>query len=181
MQEEVWLRGPLEGVDRRLMPVAHALLQAREDLERELSDLNVLELWFKPGNAASLGFHVQHIAGSIERLLTYAMGGSLNEAQRRAIPLEAEPGDPPADAASVLRSAQNAIDTALKTMHFQRSDDLYADRFVGRAKLPSTMLGILFHIAEHTSRHVGQIITTKKIIRTLKLVEQPDSAPRQEF
>ena len=76
-QSEAWLRGPLEGVAPMLMPAAHALGQAGEDLEQAASDLTVEGLWVKPGSAASLGFHLGHIAGSIDRLLTYARGEQL--------------------------------------------------------------------------------------------------------
>lgn len=172
MKPEVWLRGPLEDVPPFVMPVAHALVQAREDLEREVVDLSPTELWLKPGGAASLGFHVRHIGGSIDRLLTYASDGSLNEAQRQNLAVEGEPGDPPAGAEELLALTLKAIDRALDTLRTVSDDELLAARFVGRARLPSTLLGLLFHIAEHTTRHVGQIITTKKIVRGLGLDRQ---------
>jgi hypothetical protein len=171
MKPEAWLRGPVDGVLPQLMPVAHALLQAREDLERVVPGLTPAALWVRPGGAASMGFHVRHIGGSIERLLTYAGGGSLGEAQRRAVALEGEPGDPPAEAEALLAAALDAIDGALKTIRTLPGDDLLAGRVVGRARLPSTVFGLLFHLGEHTTRHVGQLITTKKIVLGLGLTE----------
>lgn len=171
MKPEVWLRGPMDGMLPYVTPVAHALLQAREDLEREVQNLTADELWMRPGGAASMGFHVRHIGGSMERLLTYARGGSLSEAQRQAIAHEAKPGEPPAEAAELLAVALEAIDGALETLRTVSGEDLLAERRVGRARLPSTTLGLLFHLAEHTTRHVGQLITTKKIVRGLGLAE----------
>ena len=82
---EVWLRGPVPGVDRALMPVAHALLQAREGVERVTAEATPDELWQRPGGAASAGYHLQHLAGSLDRLFTYARGEPLDDAQRAAL------------------------------------------------------------------------------------------------
>ena len=87
MNPEVWLRGPVDGVDQLSIPVAHALMQTREDLEREVPGLSPKEIWLRPGGAASMGFHLQHIGGSTERLLTYAQSHALTEAQLQAIAL----------------------------------------------------------------------------------------------
>src|SRR5919202_4765509 len=100
---EAWLRGPIAGVDPVLLPAAHALVQAREDLERAAGPLTPDELWRTPGGAASVGFHLRHIAGSIDRLLTYAAGRALDDRQRAVLAAEGRPGDPPADAASLVR------------------------------------------------------------------------------
>lgn len=169
MAQEVWLRGPVEGYVPELMPVAHSLLQAREDLERELSDLSPDELWTRPGGAASLGFHAKHLAGSIDRLMTYAMGEGLSSEQFAWLRSEGDPGTPPADGAEVLEVAIREIDRALGTLRSIPAESLLEERFIGRARLRSNALGILYHIGEHTTRHVGQIITTKKIVRGLQL------------
>lgn len=168
-QPEAWLRGPLEGVDPVLMPAAHALVQASEDLERAASELTVAELWVKPGGAASVGFHLRHIAGSTDRLLTYARGERLTEAQRQAVALEQEPGDPPADATTLIREARAAIERALTALRAVPKESLYDPRSVGRAAMPTNVFGLLCHVAEHTQRHTGQVITTAKIVRGLGL------------
>jgi hypothetical protein len=81
---EVWLRGPIPGFVPELMPVVHSLLQVREEIDATLSGLSAKQLWARPGGAASIGFHVKHLAGSLDRLLTYARGEGLNPAQREA-------------------------------------------------------------------------------------------------
>ena len=162
---EVWLRGPVAGVDPLLMPAAHALLQAREDIERAAHALSLRELWATPGGAASVGFHLRHVAGSIDRLLTYARGAQLDERQRAALAAEGEAGDSAADAMTFVREAQRAIDQALAQLRGTPRESLTEPREVGRERLPSTVLGLLFHVAEHTQRHVGQIITTAKVVR----------------
>ena len=161
---EVWLRGPLAGYAPALLPVAHALLQAREDVERVTSDVGTDELWQRPGGAASAGYHLQHLAGSLDRLLTYARGEALDDVQRAALAREGASGEPvSALAAGVLAQIDRALDQVRRT----RVDSLGDARKVGRAGLPSTVLGLLFHAAEHTTRHAGQLITTVKVVRGL--------------
>jgi uncharacterized damage-inducible protein DinB len=161
---EVWLRGPLPGYAPVLMPVAHALLQAREDVERVAAGSTTEELWQRPGGAASAGYHLQHLAGSLDRLLTYARGEPLDDAQRAALAREGTPGD----SASVLVALVLAqIDRALDQVRRTPVETVGDTRKVGRAGLPSTVLGLLFHAAEHTTRHAGQLITTLKVMRGL--------------
>ena len=51
-----------------LQPAAHAFLQSREDLSQAVAGLSTSQLWMRPGGAASIGFHLRHIAGAIDRL-----------------------------------------------------------------------------------------------------------------
>jgi len=161
---EVWLRGPVDGVDSYLLPAAHALLQAREDLPRAVEGLATEHLWVRPGGAASIGFHLRHIAGSTERLLAYARGQALTEEQKAAARAEQTSGTE-TEPAPLLRAAQAAIDAALAQMRETPRESLLDPRPVGRSALPSTVLGLLFHVAEHTQRHVGQLIATAKVLR----------------
>ncbi len=174
---EAWLRGPLPGVEPLLMPAAHALVQAREDIERVTAGASADDLWQRPGGAASAGYHLQHVAGSLDRLLTYARGERLNEAQRAALVEEGTSGAP---ASALAAAAQEAIDRALAQLRSTPREALLNHRAVGRAQLPATVIGLLFHAAEHTTRHVGQLITTLKIVRgavgvyTIRLAEPAD-------
>lgn len=162
---EVWLRGPVEGVPPVLQPAAHAFLQAAEDLERAASDLTAEQLWARPGGAASVGFHLKDIAGATDRLLTYARGERLAPDQVSGIELEREPGDPPADAATLVVGAKAAIERAVETLRSVPVPSLSEPRTVGRAALPTNVFGLLCHAAEHAQRHTGQVITTAKIVR----------------
>jgi uncharacterized damage-inducible protein DinB len=164
MEPEAWLRGPLPDVDPYLMPAAHALVQAGEDLAQAVAGLTAEQLWARPGGAASVGFHLRHVPGSIDRLLAYARGEALSEAQRAAAKAESAPGAEP-DPAPLLASARDAIEQALAQMRATPRDSLLQPRAVGRAGLPSTVLGLLFHVAEHTQRHTGQVIATAKVVR----------------
>ena len=161
---EAWLRGPLPGYAPPLIPVAHALVQAREDVERVAADATTEELWRRPGEAASAGYHLQHLAGSLDRLLTYARGESLTEAQHAALKQEGATGAPPS---ALVQAVLAQIDLALDQVRRTPVQSLEEVRHVGRARLPSTVLGLLFHAAEHTSRHVGQLVTTLKVVRGL--------------
>jgi len=159
---EVWLRGPLPDVVPHLMPAAHALLQAREELARAVAGATNEEVWQRPGAAASAGYHLQHLAGSLDRLLTYARGESLGEDQRCALLQEGTPGAP---VSALLSTAHAAIDRAVDQVRRTPAEILLDPREVGRARLPSTVLGLLFHAAEHTARHSGQVVTTLKALR----------------
>lgn len=164
-QTEAWQRGPAPGYDPYVMPVVHALLQAREDLERLADDVPLPLVWTRPGGAASIGFHVRHLGGALDRLLTYARGDTLSDAQRAAVRDEGAAGDPPAPLSAVVGDVLAIIDRALEQIRSTPRDTLLDSRKVGRAGLPSNVLGLLFHAAEHATRHVGQAITTAKILK----------------
>jgi hypothetical protein len=180
---EAWLAGPVAGVDPLLMPVAHALIQARGDIVGAANGLSEPEIWIKPGGAASVGFHMLHVPGAIDRLLTYARGvQQLSDEQRTSLDRErvagefawhpaggAAPGDPPERLATLIALVESEIDRVLDVVRATKPRALTEPRLVGRAGLPSTVGGLLFHIAEHTQRHTGQIITTAKIVRGLRL------------
>ena len=164
-QPDVWLRGPVEGVPPLLMPAAHALLQAQEDLHAAAAALTPAELWQRPGGAAAIGFHLRHLSGSLRRLLAYAQGRKLTPGEVAGIPLEGEPGTPPATAAELLGVVDGAVEEGLAVLRGTGPEAILAPRTVGRAALPSNVLGLLFHAAEHTQRHTGQVIATAKVVR----------------
>jgi hypothetical protein len=161
---EAWLRGPVAGIDPWLQPAAHALIQAGSELDAA-AGLTTDQVWARPGGAASVGYHLRHIAGSIDRLLTYARGRSLEARQLEALAAESEPGVPPAEAAALIAEARVAIDVALAELRVTEVGALLERRTVGRQALPTTLLGLLFHIGEHTQRHAAQVITTAKVVR----------------
>ncbi len=160
-EPEAWLRGPIEGIDPYLMPAAHALLQAREDLTTVARSLPPDLLWARPGGSASVGFHVRHAAGALERLFAYARGEQLNPSQLAAVKSEKEEA-PGLDGAALIAELNRSINAAILQLKATKRDDLLEPREVGRAKLPSTVLGLLFHAAEHAQRHAGQAITAAK-------------------
>ena len=160
---EVWLRGPLPDYVDELQPVAHSLLQVREEIEAVVA-LPAEKLWARPGGAASIGFHLKHLAGSLDRLLTYASGRQLSASQRRALADEEQAGTAGERADTLVHAAQAAIDRALTQIKTTPLCTLDEAREVGRDRLPSTVLGLLFHAAEHAQRHSAQIITTAKVI-----------------
>ena len=161
-QPEVWLRGPIDGVPPLLQPVAHSLMQCREELERLLTGMNAERIWRVNGAAASIGFHALHACGSLDRLFTYARGAALSEAQRQVLAQEAQP-DPGLTAEDLLAAFEAAVVRAIDQLRETSESTLTSQRLVGRAKLPSTVIGLLFHAAEHTQRHVGQAVTTSKL------------------
>jgi uncharacterized damage-inducible protein DinB len=159
---EPWLRGALPGIDPFLMPAAHALVHVREELVRLLPGLSPDELGARPGGAASIAFHVRHIAGATDRLLTYARGEGLDDAQREWLRGEGRPDAVLAE--PLLAAALAALDRAMEQLRSTPGERLLEPRAVGRGALPSTVLGLLFHAAEHAQRHSGQIATTVKLI-----------------
>ncbi len=163
-QPEVWLRGRLEGFPPLLMPVVHALLQVAEDLTALRDTVPPEHVWERPGGAASLGFHVRHTGGALDRLFTYARGESLSESQREFLKTEGDPGEPPATLADITADTLRTIEQALEQVRSTDVSSLLDERRVGRAGLPSNPLGLLFHAAEHSTRHAGQAITTAKIL-----------------
>jgi uncharacterized damage-inducible protein DinB len=162
---EVWQRGPVPGVDPLLMPVAHALLQVQEDLRALAARVADEEhVWQRPGGAASIAFHVRHIGGSTERLLTYARAETLSEAPRAAAKAESIDDQPRATLQQLVEETIRALDGALAQVRATPRDALLEARTVGRLRLPSTTIGLLFHAAEHATRHAGQALTTASIL-----------------
>ena len=161
---EVWLRGALPDVPPLLQPVAHSLLQSREEVRSVLPGLTPAQLSARPGGAASVGFHARHAAGSIDRLLTYARGEPLSAAQLASLTGEAEPDIDPDAAARLVAMFDATIERALLQVRTTDAATLLEPRGVGRARLPSTVVGLLFHAAEHTQRHVGQLTTTARVV-----------------
>lgn len=162
---EVWLRGPIAGMPDLLMPAAHAFIQVGEEVADVAAGLTADELWQRPGGVASAGFHLKHLVGSTDRLLTYARGESLTPTQIAFLKAEQAPGTPPETAAELIAGVHEAITNALNQLRGTSIDSLLEKRTVGRAALPTTVLGLLFHSAEHAQRHAGQLTTTVKVVR----------------
>lgn len=160
---EAWLRGSIEGIDAYLQPAAHALVQAREDLTGVARSVPPERLWTRVGTGASVGFHVRHAAGALERLLVYARGAELTPAQVAAAKAEKDES-PGLDAAALVAELNRSVNVALLQLKSTKRDALLAPREVGRARLPSTVLGLIFHAAEHAQRHAGQAITAAKAL-----------------
>lgn len=163
-QPEVWLRGPVPGIPELLQPVAHALLQAKEEVNALMAGFPDQLLWKKPAGVASPGFHLQHLAGVADRLFTYANGQQLSASQLKALEAESTPPSVQADTAGLLQRFNQQVEKAISQLSNTPEDKLLEYRGVGRAQLPSNVLELLFHTAEHTQRHVGQLYVTVKII-----------------
>lgn len=163
-ETEWWQRGPIDGVPAVLQPVAHILLQVRESVG-ELVDGLTEEQWnARPAGVASAAFHVRHMAGVIDRLFTYARGESLSEAQFDALRAEKTPISL-SDVSIVLDALNRRVEMAIDELRRIDVATLGDFRPVGRAKLPSTVIGCLVHGAEHAMRHVGQLSVTARIVR----------------
>jgi uncharacterized damage-inducible protein DinB len=161
---EVWMRGPLAEVPALLQPVAHALLQAQEELHALLNDLPEAKLWERPADVASVGFHLQHLSGVLDRLFTYARGEMLSAEQLAYLSAEGKE-DAAIQVSGLLAAFDQQLARCMEQLKTTDSHTLTEVRTVGRKKLPSTVMGLLFHAAEHTMRHIGQLLVTIKVIR----------------
>ncbi|MEJ8757139.1 DinB family protein [Pontibacter sp. H259] len=160
---EVWLRGPVAGVPALLQPVAHALLQARDEVENFMQDFPEDLIWERPAGVASVGYHLQHLTGILQRLLTYARGEALTEDQLSFLYAEGKPTE--ATARDLVQQFHEEIDKALEQLKQTDEKTLTEVRRVGRAQVESTAIGLLFHAAEHSMRHVGQLLVTARVLR----------------
>jgi len=159
---EPWLNGPIEGVPAHLMPVFHSFAMVREDLARYTEGLTTEDVWRRTGSLPSLGFHLRHIAHSVDRLVTYLCGEQLSEAQVATLKQEGEPGASLEELLAGVDAQLSAAEARLRTV---AKDSMEEPRYIGKKRLPSTVLGLLVHVAEHTQRHLGQAITTAKLAR----------------
>jgi uncharacterized damage-inducible protein DinB len=143
---------------------AHALELAREDAERWCADLTGVEVNARPAGLPSIAFQLRHISGSVDRLLTYAEGRELSQEQMAELAREAESAMPHV----LLREFGKSMEGVSQRIRGFIGADLEAERFVGRRRLPTTLGGLLVHVAEHTQRHVGQMVTTAKVVKALR-------------
>jgi uncharacterized damage-inducible protein DinB len=156
------MSGPIPGVDTFVAPLLYSFQMARQDLATWTEGLSGNQIWATPHGFGSVGFHMRHIAGSVDRLMTYLEGNQLSEPQMAALRAEKEPGASREELLAEIDTAfakAEAIARALDPAH------LADPRGVGRKQLPTTVIGLLVHIAEHTQRHVGQAISAAKLAR----------------
>jgi uncharacterized damage-inducible protein DinB len=162
---EPWLRGTHADAPAVGRAVLHALDLALDDIAKWTGGLTDAEVHAQPPGLPSVAFHLRHIARSTDRILTYAEGNQLTSEQLAA--LKAEQSGEEALAALIAEvevSFSNAADRirVLATANF----DTF--RGVGRKQVPTTIGGALIHVADHTQRHTGQVVTTAKVLKALR-------------
>jgi hypothetical protein len=162
---EVWLRGPIPDFPVLLQPIAFALMQAREDVNQFMLNFPDALLWERPGGAASPAFHLQHLTGVLDRMFTYAENLPLNEAQLNWLNQEGKIQEKHISVPDLVAIFNQQIETSLQKLKTINLETLTEPRGVGRKQLPSTVFGLLIHAAEHTQRHVGQLLVTVKVLK----------------
>jgi hypothetical protein len=165
MSVEPWLRGPLPGVYPLLSPTLCSYVQAREDLAYWTAELSHAQIWSRPHGLAPVGFHICHIAGSVERLTTYLKDEQLTAEQLDALVHEMQPGP---GREELLRALDDSLQRSEQVILALNPAILEYPRTVGRKRLPTTVAGLLVHLAEHTQRHVGEAIITAKLARMVE-------------
>ena len=161
---EIWLRGPLPLVPPLLQPVAHALLQARAEVAGYLADFPAAKLAERPLGLASVGFHLRHLTGVLDRTCTYARAEALSAAQLAYLAAETQPPTHAGAVAELVQAFAAQVEAAIQQLIATPEALLPEHRAVGRAQLPSTIIGLLVHAAEHTTRHVGQLLVTVRVV-----------------
>jgi uncharacterized damage-inducible protein DinB len=158
---EPWLRGTETDVPAVGRAVIHALQLAEEGLHQWCGNLTDPQLNARPAGVAPIAFHVRHIARSLDRLLTYAEGKDLSAKQIVLLETELDPG---ATRDELFNELNAALSHGIGRIRSLASTNLEEARVVGKKRLPTTVGGLLVHVADHTQRHVGQAITTAKIV-----------------
>jgi uncharacterized damage-inducible protein DinB len=163
---EPWLRGTRSETPAVVRAVLHAIDLALENIADSTTDLTIDEIDARPYGLASIGFHIRHLTGALDRSLTYASGSGLPDAQFAALAEEKAGKGVPVD---VLLGALRAS-AARATQRLQALDpaDFEATRWIGRKRLATTLGGIVVHIADHTQRHTGQVVSTAKLLKALR-------------
>jgi uncharacterized damage-inducible protein DinB len=158
---EPWLRGPLAGVHSLVMPVFFSFAMVREDLARHTAGLEPAQIWRVAG-ANSVGFQLKHIAGSVDRITSYLMEQPLTAAQMEFLRQESSGSE---DLPALLALVENSLAHSEDRLRQVDPAWIYDARTVGRRALPTTVIGLLVHLAEHTQRHLGQAVTLSKLAR----------------
>ncbi len=163
-QPEVWLRGPVSNIPSLLQPVAHAIMQSLEEVEKLMKEFPEDKLWGRPAGVASPGFHLQHLTGVLDRLFTYARGEGLSQDQFDYLRQEGSAPSDPITVSDLLENFREQVEKSLRQLEQTDEASLLRPIGVGRKKLPSNVLGLLFHAAEHTQRHTGQLLVTVRVL-----------------
>ena len=163
--DEPWLRGPLAGVNPLVAPTLFAYAQAREDIAHWTEGLSDAQIWARPHGLASVGFQLSHIAGSVDRLTTYLRGEQLTIKQLETVRHEADEQQPSPRPGreALLEKVNTALDASERAIRALDPPAYHESRCVGRKRLPTTVIGLVVHLAEHTQRHVGELIVTSKL------------------
>ncbi len=161
---EYWLRGKAEGIPDLLQPVAHSLLQSRKEVHAYMKDFPKHLLWVKPAGRASVGFHLQHLIGVLDRLFTYSEGFNLTEDQLKYLKKEAVP-DNDISSEILINKFDKKIEEVLAILKNIPVSSLTEFRGVGRKQLPTSVIGLIFHAAEHTQRHIGQLLVSVSVVK----------------
>lgn len=169
---EPWLRGTLLELPAEQRAVLHALELAHEDIEHWCIGLSEEELQARPHGLPPVSFQLRHIVGSLDRLLTYAEGGQLSEQQKQYLSAEM---DPSGSKAEILAEFEGGLASAEERIREIDPAGWSEARGVGRKQLPTSVAGLLVHCADHTQRHVGQAVTTAKVLLALRIEKQANS------
>lgn len=161
---EYWLRGKIEGYPDLLQPVVHSLLQSKLELKKYMVDFPDKLLWEKPAGRASVGFHLQHLTGVLDRLFTYADGVNLTQEQINYLKKEGTP-DSSISSNMLIAEFDKKIEEVLGKLKNMQGSSLTEFRGVGRKQLPTSVIGLIFHAAEHTQRHIGQLLVTVSVVK----------------
>lgn len=160
-QPEPWLRGTLTDVPAVARAVLHAFELAQEDVKRWTAPLSEADLNARPHNLPSIAFHLRHIVRSLDRLITYGEGNQLSAEQISAIKSEMDPGT---SREALFTEFERGLESAAQRVRALAAGDLEQARSIGKKRLPTSVGGVLVHLADHTQRHVGQIVTTAKVL-----------------
>ena len=163
-QPEYWLRGKMEHIPDLLQPVAHSLMQSKEEVRNYMEEFPESLLWEKPAGRASVGFHLQHLFGVLDRLHTYAKNEDLSKEQFLYFKEEGV-SNSSITSEMLVKNFEEKVLEAIKVLENIPDASLTEFRGVGRKQLPSSVIGILFHAAEHSQRHVGQLLVTISVIK----------------
>lgn len=161
---EYWLRGPVQNIILPLQPVAHALLQAQDEINEMMTAFPPQLLWENVAGKASVGFHLQHIAGVQDRLFTYAENNPLSEQQMMELKSEGKTKEE-ISPAILLEKLNAQFNESIRKLSLFTEEITWQERKVGRKQMPSTVHGLLFHAAEHTMRHTGQLLVTIAVLK----------------
>jgi uncharacterized damage-inducible protein DinB len=160
---EYWLRGPVDGIPPLLQPVAHGILQSREEVQQGLKDFPEELIWERPEGVASVAFHLQHIPGVLDRMFTYANGKQLDQQQLDYMIVEGKEKED-IKLSDLIDHLNKQVEKALEQLRNTPEDILLEPRGVGRKQIPSNVIGLLYHGAEHIQRHTGQLLVTARVV-----------------
>ncbi|MEL6274042.1 MAG: DinB family protein [Bacteroidota bacterium] len=140
--------------------IIHFIQENPPRIAKCLQQLSEDEVWRKPnGQTNSVANLILHLCGNIRQYAIASLGGQ-PDIRERDLEFSTQGG---LDKRELLLKLNSTVEEAIATIRFVSDEELLRTRTVQGFEY--TGIGILIHVTEHFSYHVGQIALYTKLLK----------------